>query len=154
MTEETTKLDYDRSVIGVEYDLGTFTVTQEMLVNYARAVGAFDPIYWDPEAARKGPYRGLVAMPTFISVFGSRGPGAPGPDLKLNFGTKGQEAALAVENYLLIRPGDMLHVVSRAKEVYAKTGRSGPMVFMVFEETFHDRQGNKVATVTRHSVKF
>lgn len=154
MTEELLNIDYDRSVIGVEQEVGSFTVTEELLVSYAKAVGAKDPMYWDPEAARNGPQRGLVAHPTFISICGWGVGGGPRPEVRINFGKVGQEATLAIENFRPIRPGMVLRVVSKVKEVYAKTGRSGPMVFAVYEEAFYDPQGLKVAAVTRSSVRF
>ena len=35
MTDE---LKYDRSLLGVEHELGSFTVTSEMIVDFARAL--------------------------------------------------------------------------------------------------------------------
>ncbi|MBI3954185.1 MAG: MaoC family dehydratase N-terminal domain-containing protein [Chloroflexi bacterium] len=148
------KVDFDRSVIGVEQDLGAVTITEERIVAYARAVGASDPIYWDRRAAQHGPYGGLVALPTFCSILSTRSRGGIGPDVKLKFGTTGQEATLAVENYRLIRPGDVLRILAKVKDVYAKTGRSGTMVFTVYQDTFLDPQGTPVAAVTRSSVNF
>ncbi|MSQ33040.1 MAG: hypothetical protein EXR60_01255 [Dehalococcoidia bacterium] len=153
MAEEEFKLEYDRSVVGVEYELGTVTITQELLVSYAQSVGEPNPIYWDPEAARRGPHGGLVALPTLCSIYSFNAMNATGPDLKMNFGTTGMDAGAAVETFLPIRPGDVLRVTTKVKDVYAKTGRSGPMVFTINEETFYDQQGRKVAAVTRSGVR-
>lgn len=147
------KLEYDHSIVGVEHDLGTVTVTQEAIIAYAKAVGEADPIYWDPGAAKKGPHKGLVALPTFCSLYSFRAMNAQLPDLKLNFGKTGMDAGAAVENFLPVRPGDVLRVTTKLKDVYAKTGRTGTMVFTLYEETFYDRQGRKVAAVTRSGVR-
>lgn len=152
MTEEF-KLEYDHSVVGVEHELATVTVTAETLVSYAKAVGEPDPIYWDQEAAKRGPFGGLVALPTFCSIYSFRALNTSGPDLKLNFGKTGMDAGSAVENFLPIRPGDVLRVTTKVKDVYAKTGRSGTMVFTVYEENFYDQQGRRVAAVTRSGVR-
>ena len=44
----------------------TLTITQEIIDKYCRAVRNDNPIYRDPEAARKGPFGRIVAPPAFI----------------------------------------------------------------------------------------
>ena len=158
MAEEELRLEYDQSVIGVEHDLGTVHVTEELLISYAKAAGEDNPVYLDPEAAKSGPFGGLVALPTFPSIYSFRAMNTEGPDLKLRFnkpgfGVTGMDAGAAVEVLRPIRPGDVLRVTTKAKEVYTKTGRTGTMVFTVFEETFYDGAGQKVAAVTRSGVR-
>ena len=43
--------------------------------------------------------------------------------------------------------GDSLTASSHLKEVYPKTGRSGTMVFVVWETTFRNQKGQVVADV-------
>jgi acyl dehydratase len=43
--------------------------------------------------------------------------------------------------------GDSLSASSHLKEVYPKTGRSGTMVFIVWETTFRNQSGDVVADV-------
>ena len=43
--------------------------------------------------------------------------------------------------------GDQLTASSHLKDVYAKTGRSGTMVFVVWETTFRNQHGDVVAEV-------
>ena len=43
--------------------------------------------------------------------------------------------------------GDQLTASSHLKDVYAKTGRSGIMVFVVWETTFRNQHGDVVAEV-------
>ena len=45
--------------------------------------------------------------------------------------------------------GDRLTSSSRLKDVYAKTGRSGAMVFCLWEHTFRNQDGEVVAEVTQ-----
>jgi acyl dehydratase len=44
----------------------TLTITDEIIDKYCRAVRNDNPIYRDPEAARKGPFGGIVAPPAFL----------------------------------------------------------------------------------------
>ena len=50
-------LDFDRSVLGVDVDIGSYQVTKEEIIAYARALGETNPLYVDEEAAREGPIR-------------------------------------------------------------------------------------------------
>ena len=46
-----------------------------------------------------------------------------------------------------IQAGDSLTASSRLKDVYAKTGRTGTMVFIVWETVFSNQNGQAVAAV-------
>ena len=52
-----------------------------------------------------------------------------------------------------IKPGDTIEATSRLKEVYAKTGRSGKMVFAVWQTRFVNQQGDTVALVDESYVR-
>ena len=54
-------LDFDRSVLGVDVDIGSYQVTKEEIIAYARALGETNPLYVDEEAAREGPYGTVIA---------------------------------------------------------------------------------------------
>ena len=43
------------------------------------------------------------------------------------------------------RPGDTLSAKTQVKDVYAKTGRSGTMVFVVRRTTYSNQDGDEVA---------
>lgn len=153
MPEPEFKLEYDRSVIGVEHTvIAALPVTARMISDFARALGEEDPIYWDEAAARGGRYGGLVALPTFSTIFNFRFVGG-GPDLKLAYGTQVFEGGQSVENYHLIRPGDTLRATTKVTEVFAKTGRQGTMVFIVNEDSFYNLQGERVSKVTRTLIR-
>ena len=49
--------------------------------------------------------------------------------------------------------GDVLKCVARVKAVYKKTGRSGPMVFVVREHRFINQRGVIVAIVGLSNVR-
>ena len=50
-------------------------------------------------------------------------------------------------------PGDSLDATTKLKEVYAKTGRSGKMVFAVWETAFTNQNGIRVALVNESFVR-
>ena len=52
-----------------------------------------------------------------------------------------------------MRPGDTLETKTKLKEVYAKTGRSGKMVFAVWETSLTNQNGDTVALVRESFVR-
>lgn len=143
-------IKYDRSLLGVEHHIGTFEVTTEMILDFATASGETSPWYTDEEKARESEYGGLIAPPTLCNIFIN---GISRPDIKLEFGDLGLFAGQAIESLAPIRPGDTLVANTKLKEVYAKTGRSGKMVFAVWESEFVNQHGETVALVRESFVR-
>ena len=134
------EIRYDRSLLGVEHPIGSFHVTAEMISAFARATGDV--------AAGSG--EGPVAPPTFCNLFIS---GATRPDIGLEFGDTGFFAGQAIESLRPVRANDVLEAKTRLKDVYAKTGRSGKMVFVVWETTFSNQNADLVALVQESFVR-
>lgn len=141
---------YDRRLLGVENPTGRFYVTADMIIAFARSIGETNPAYLDEEAARASPHGGLVAPPSFCNALVS---GRSKPDIQLEFGEAGLFAGQAIESFLPVRPGDTLEARTRLSDVYAKTGRSGKMVFVVWETDFANQHGQTVTTVRESYVR-
>ena len=69
------------------------------------------------------------------------------PSIDLKFGKMRFHAGQRVQSKAPIIAGDSLSASSHLKDVYAKTGRSGTMVFIVWETTFSNQNGEVVADV-------
>ena len=138
------ELDYDRSLLGVEHRAGPFQVSAELIRDFCGAVGETNPLYLDEGAARDAGYPSLLAPPTLCTIFVH---GVIVPDIKLKFGRSQFHAGQMVEPLAPVFAGDALNASSALKEVYPKTGRSGTMVFIVWETTFTNQRGEKVAAV-------
>ena len=145
-----TEIDYayDHSLYGVEHASGPFEVTAAIVTAYARSVGEDNPIYTDAGAARAAGYADVVAPPTMCALF-ERG---ELPDIKLQFGRRQFHGGQRVEPRAPVVAGDTLTASSQLKDVYAKTGRSGTMVHVVWETTFRNQEGRIVAAVQRSQV--
>lgn len=143
-------IKYDRSLLGVEHSVGTFEVTKEMIVSFARSTGETNPLFLDEEKAKESRYGGLIAPPTFCNIFIS---GGTRPDVKIEFGDMTLFAGQAIESLSPVRPGDTLETKTKLKEVYAKTGRSGKMVFAVWETSLTNQKGDTVALVRESFVR-
>ena len=82
----TDTIDFDRSVLGVDYDVGTHQVTKEQVVAYAQALGETNPLYLDEEAAKAGPLRGDHRAASLLQhVQPTVGPGPQGEVWHLRF---------------------------------------------------------------------
>ena len=138
------ELEYDRSLYGKEHLAGPFEVTKELIQSFTRSVGETNPVFIDEDAARAAGYRGLVAPPTLCTVLVHR---VSLPSINLKFGKMQVHAGQRVQPRTPVVAGDQLTASSHLKDVYAKTGRSGTMVFTVWETTFRNQNGEVVADV-------
>ena len=145
----TSNVDFDRSVLGFEVEVGTYRVTAEGISAYARAIGETNPLYLDEEAAAAGPYGTLIAPPFFIHTLRLR----PGPDPKVRFGTTSFHGGQRTQSFEPIRAGDTLTASAQITDVYAKTGRTGTMVFIVRRVTFRNQHGHTVMTLENSMVQ-
>ena len=150
MTTEDEDIKYDRSLLGVEHPIGQFRVTKEMIVRFAESTGETNPVYLDEEKAKETEDGGLIAPPTFCNVFVN---GISRPDIKLEFGELGLFAGQSIECLTPVRHDDTLEATTKLKEVYAKTGRSGKMVFAVWETSFTNQNDETVALVQESFVR-
>lgn len=132
MSEEPV-FEYDESVIGIEEEVGTITVEAETVSRYCELMGETNPLYTE---------QGFVP-PSYLQRMRFRG----GPDPKVKFGNTGFHAGSRMELLKPVKVGQTLTGWAQAKEVYAKTGRSGTMVFTVWETTFTNQDGLVVADV-------
>lgn len=141
----TQELEFDRTQLGVEHDAGTFPVKADAIIKCCRVLGESNPIYIDEKAAKAAGHPALVAPPAFCGIF-VRGSGRP--DIKLKAaGGGGFHAGEVIENHVPVYAGDVLTAKISLKDVYAKTGRTGTMVFVVWATSFTNQRGQKVADV-------
>ena len=138
------ELEYDRSLYGKEHLAGPFEVTKQLIRDFSRSVGETNPVFVDEAAAQNAGHRGLVAPPTFCTALVHR---VSLPDINLKFGRMQVHAGQRVTPRAPIVAGDFLSASSHLKDVYPKTGRSGTMVFIVWETTFRNQNGEVVAEV-------
>ena len=140
----TLQLEYNRGLYGVEHQAGPFEITSELIQTFNRSVGESNPVFTDVEAARAAGYSGILAPPTFCTLLVRK---VELPDIDLKFGSNRFHAGQRVQARAPIFAGDRITASSHLKEVYPKTGRSGTMVFVVWETTFRNQDGTVVADV-------
>ena len=143
-------VSFDRSVLGKEVDGGSFEMTEEKLIAFATAVGETNPIYFDNEAAKAAGYDSIIAPPAFLNTLII---GSERPDPQVEFGTLGFHSGQALKVNLPVKPGDTIRAVTSLENVYAKTGRSGTMVFIVWKTTLINQNGAEVASAQESFVR-
>lgn len=134
-------VEYDRDIIGVEFEVGRATITKEHIARYCAAVGETNPLYLDEAAAAAGPYGTIIAPPSMLSGLLME----PRPDPDVRFGNTSYAAGTQFEYFEPVRAGDTIHVTALVKEVFAKTGRSGTMVFAVYQSRYRNQHDVEVA---------
>lgn len=136
-------VDYDSDLIGRVFQAkNPVLVTAEMIANFCYAIGETNPLHTDVEAARNGPYGSLVAPPSFAGSFRYL------EDIFDHLRASPRLAAgMDVDFVAPIRAGDSIWVASQVSQIYEKTGRSGPMVFIVISSTLTNQNGETVARI-------
>jgi len=143
-------IQINTSVKGKEYAPFTVTVERGKIKEFARAIGDPSPFYLDDAVGRASEWGDIVAPPTFVTTFRDEkaDTGSMLADLGVDIGRilHGEQE---FEHYKPIRPGETYLCRSRVTDIYEKTGRSGPMAFVVREMTVTDGE-NEIVCVARH----
>ena len=147
-----------RAAIGREgQPVSGYAVSAHEIRRYCYAIDDLNPLYLDPAAAAAGPHGGIIAPPLFLDIPFARdvplsrirADGLPRgadelPRVPLKV-TRTMAGGTEVEFFVPVRPGDVLTRRSRVVDVYEREGRSGRMVFTVWETEYVNQRGELVA---------
>ena len=125
------------------FDEQSFNVSVEQCVDFARACGEQAPRFTDPD------HPDLQLPPTFPSSFRTY---HQRPDGFPKVVGLGMNAGKAVEILKPIRPGVDLTVKTHLHDIYAKTGRSGRMLFLVSRMEIYNADGELLANADSRQV--
>lgn len=132
---------------GHEFSRASFTIDQQTVIDYAEAVDDGDPRYRDPS------HPDFEVHPMFVGCLGN----TPGSHRPKGFPDLGRgrdiDGGKSVEVLAPIHPGDVLSGRAEIADVYAKTGRSGTMVFIVHRMRFFNQDEVPVAIVDMRQIK-
>jgi acyl dehydratase len=134
----------DASFAGHSYPPTTpYRAGREKIREFCEAIGADDPAYLDPEAARKLGYPDVVAPPTFAIVLTNTGVRqlVEDPDLGLDF----SRVVHGDQRFAYHRPihaGDVLTCVSVIEEITSRGGHD----FLVVRSDVTAENGEPVVT--------
>ncbi len=131
--------------VGKTFQHDTYTVELQVLLDWATSCGETDPRFVDPA------HPDFQAHPTFTASLNS-GPILPKGFPELGNG-RGIDGGKSVEVHAPVRPGDVLSADSLIADIYAKTGRSGTMIFIVHRMNFSNQAGEPVATADWRMIR-
>lgn len=146
------------ALVGVQGPVRTmaYPLAHDEIRRFSQAAMEVDPIHWSKEAAQRRGYPDIVAPPLFPLHALRREPGTPDP-LDAAFTDPDWDGIELVEDglppleiplerllnggvtakvYDLARPGDVISAQARYHEITERSGRSGPMVFVVVETDY------------------
>ena len=124
---------------GTEFDIDEFEVDPADMVEYAQAVGETEARFVDPQDPD------FQALPTYTAKFVSRHRVMPDGfpmEMRRSF-----DAGKCVTSHKPIRGGATLRGRSLIADIYVKTGRTGPMMFVVHRMEFFDPEGELASVV-------
>lgn len=159
--------DEIRSWIGRENEPETAEMTLAEMQRHAHAValGPANPLHVDPAAAAASPFGGLTAPFLFFQIpfgqmaateeLGEDGIPQSGAGNRLRAPIplpRTMAGGTEVEYLRPVRPGDTLTRRSRIKDIWERSGKSGPLVFTAVETTYRDTAGEPVVIVTATTI--
>ncbi len=131
----------NQSIKGKEYPAVTVTVERDDVLRFADAIGEDNPLFRDPEAARRAGYPEQLAPPTFVTRMQilTSAQVVLDEELGLNYSmvVHGEQA------YEWRRPvvvGDVLSAAPRIADIYAKKANE----YLVIEAEIRDARGETV----------
>jgi acyl dehydratase len=128
----------DKSLIGRESEPVVHEVERGAIRRFAEAIGDPNPIYVEEEAARQAGHPTVVAPPTFPFVLTVNERFRSSLDLGTRSLLHGEQQ---FDYGRPIVAGDRITVRSRVADVQERSGASGPMDILVFEDEGRDAQG-------------
>ena len=143
-------ISINKTLIGKEYAPYPVTVERGKIKEFARAIGDLNPFYLDDRVGAASEWGDLIAPPTFAVTF--RDETADTGAMLRDLGTDISRILHGEQEFELFRPlqpGQTYLCRARIVDIYEKSGRSGPMAFVVRETTITDRTNDVVAAM-RH----
>ena len=143
----------NRAVIGKEYPPYPVTVERGKIKEFARAIGDLNPFYVDDRVGRASVWGDVIAPPTFAVTF--RDETADTGALLRDLGTDISRLLHGEQEFEIHRPlvpGETYLCRTKIVDIYEKTGKSGPMGFVVRETAVTDATGEIVVTMRHITV--
>jgi acyl dehydratase len=146
-------LQVNKAVVGKEYPPYAVTVERGKIKEFARAIDDLNPFYLDDTVGGASPWGDVIAPPTFAVTFRSESGDSAAllRDLGVDI-SRVLHGEQEFEIHRQILPGETFVCRTRVVDFYEKSGRTGPMAFVVRETAVTDRTNEIVATMRQVTV--
>jgi acyl dehydratase len=128
--------------IGVEWQPLVYEVEKGMIRRFAQAVGDPNPLWQDEDYAEKTGYGGVIAPPTFILTLGFD---QLQQVLPLGSSLAVLHGSTELECYQPVRPGDVITVTTKIKNVRERQSKMGRTVFITLNIDYKNQKQETVA---------
>jgi acyl dehydratase len=142
-------IEINKGVVGKEYPPFVVTVERGKIKEFARAIGDLNPFYIDGRVGQASEWGDVIAPPTFATTFRDEG---ASETLFRDLGIDISRVLHGEQEFEMVRPIQPGHTYlcrSRIVDIYEKTGKSGPMAFVLRETAITDR-ANEIVGTMRH----
>jgi len=143
-------IQLNRGVVGKEYPPYAITVERGKIKEFARAIGDLNPFYLDDEVGRASAWGDIITPPTFPISFRDE-TGLLLRDLGTDV-SRLLHGEQEFEIFRQLRPGETYLCRSKVLDLYEKTGKTGPMGFVVRETSVTDANNEIVAKMRSITV--
>jgi acyl dehydratase len=146
-------IQINKGVVGKAFPPYAVTVERGKIKEFARAIGDPNPFYLDDRVGAASEWGDLIAPPTFATTF--RDEGADTGALLRELGTDISRVLHGEQEFEIhrqLQPGQTYLCRSRVVDIYEKSGKSGPMAFVVRETAITDRTNELVASMRHVTV--
>ena len=151
MTNEDLVLDEFKKLVGQQMEPEVWEAGREHIKWFAQAIGDSNPLWQDKAYAAKSRYKNIIAPPLFlvdsglVKLVGRLVDMAPHL-ANINGGTE-------IEYFRPIEAGDTITTVAKLADAQLKTGKTGSLIFLVFEVTYTNQRGELVAILRNTFVR-
>jgi len=143
-------IQLNRGVVGKEYPPYAITVERGKIKEFARAIGDLNPFYLDDEVGRASAWGDIITPPTFPISFRDE-TGVLLRDLGIDV-SRLLHGEQEFEIFRQLRPGETYLCRSKVLDLYEKTGKTGPMGFVVRETAVTDANNEIVGKMRSVTV--
>jgi acyl dehydratase len=146
-------IQINRGVLGKEFPPYAVTVERGKVKEFARAIGDLNPFYLDDRVGAASEWGDVIAPPTFATTF--RDEGADTNVLLRELGTDISRVLHGEQEFEIhrqLQPGQTYLCRAKVVDIYEKSGKSGPMAFVVRETAITDRDNELVAMMRAVTV--
>jgi acyl dehydratase len=149
-------LEEARKLIGTETEPvpGRYPVEYEPIRRYCHMSGDANPLYLDPEYAKKTKFGDVPCPPLAIGMFGSQGMFPPGAFSRLpNIPTAGNVVINLTTEWEILKPvkvGDLISSRERIADVYIKSTKFDPKSFWTVTERVYSNQNGEDVAIGRN----
>ena len=156
LVQESVITEEMRRMIGVEAPSYIVEVEKGAVRKFVGATGDTNPLFQDPEFAKRTKYGGIIAPPTFFCpdpLIAAQIAGLKRLPRPFKYGIDG---GTEWELFQPVRMGDVLTVTTKIVDVYEKQGspRTGRMLFSIIEATCRNQGGDLVGVSRGTSISY